>query len=239
MPEFEPWFCVLMSLAGMCARRRSNFLLSRQEKVTKEKATLLSVTPSLRYGATCGARSRGALRNSLRAARSVRTNAASQFTKHGRSDAHATPAPALLGTGRRAPATRAIASLGPAFAARSACALGAERSDGPYRFHPLLAAPGAGGLRGGRRVVARLLRELTRCVCPNGAPQARSELRSAPRKPAAPGLPLRAAKGPQTAGRLFFGNFLFAQKESYCAAGRTSRPATFKRTAEAKGAAQP
>ena len=31
----------------MCARRRSNFLLSRQEKVTKEKATLLCVTPAL------------------------------------------------------------------------------------------------------------------------------------------------------------------------------------------------
>lgn len=28
----------------MCARRRSNFLLRRQEKVTKEKATPLSVT---------------------------------------------------------------------------------------------------------------------------------------------------------------------------------------------------
>ena len=42
--------------AGMYARRRSNFLLRRQEKVTKEKATPLSVSPSLRYGATCGAR---------------------------------------------------------------------------------------------------------------------------------------------------------------------------------------
>jgi len=30
----------------MCARRRSNFLLSRQEKVTKEKATPLPVSPS-------------------------------------------------------------------------------------------------------------------------------------------------------------------------------------------------
>ncbi len=30
-------------------------LLRRQEKVTKEKATPLSVSPSLRYGATCGA----------------------------------------------------------------------------------------------------------------------------------------------------------------------------------------
>lgn len=40
----------------MCARRRSNFLSRRRKKVTKERATPLSVTPTLRYGATCGAR---------------------------------------------------------------------------------------------------------------------------------------------------------------------------------------
>ena len=49
--------------AGMCARRRSNLSLASppvagREKVTKEKATPLSVSPSLRYGATCGARFR-------------------------------------------------------------------------------------------------------------------------------------------------------------------------------------
>ena len=47
--------------AGECARRRSNFLLLRHrmagpKKVTKEKATPLSASPALRYGATCGAR---------------------------------------------------------------------------------------------------------------------------------------------------------------------------------------
>ena len=36
-----------MWLAGMCARRRSPFLLLRQKKGTKEKTTLLSV--SLRF----------------------------------------------------------------------------------------------------------------------------------------------------------------------------------------------
>ena len=41
-------------------RRATYFLLLRQKKVSKEKATPLSATPSLRYGATCGARvSRG------------------------------------------------------------------------------------------------------------------------------------------------------------------------------------
>jgi hypothetical protein len=37
---------VLRAGAGVCARRRSNFLLLRQEKVTKEKATLLCATPA-------------------------------------------------------------------------------------------------------------------------------------------------------------------------------------------------
>ena len=34
-------------------RRATHFLLLRQEKVSKEKATQLSATPALRYGATC------------------------------------------------------------------------------------------------------------------------------------------------------------------------------------------
>ena len=41
-------------------RRATYFLLLRQKNVSKEKATPLSATPALRYGATCGARgSRG------------------------------------------------------------------------------------------------------------------------------------------------------------------------------------
>ena len=75
------------------ARHASNFLSRRRKKVTKERATLLSATPSLRYGATWGARSRGAPWNSLCAARAARTTTASQLTKHARSDAHATPQP--------------------------------------------------------------------------------------------------------------------------------------------------
>ena len=43
-------------LAGGCPAA-SNFLLRRQKKVTKEKATRLSATPPFRCGATCGARS--------------------------------------------------------------------------------------------------------------------------------------------------------------------------------------
>ena len=90
----------------------------------------------------------------------------------------------------------------------------AERSDGPCGlrvFNPLLAAPAAGCLRGGMRAPARMLRELTRRVCPNGAPQARSELCGEPRKRPAPGLPRSDAQGSQTEGRLSFAYFSLAK----------------------------
>ena len=84
-------------------------------------------------------------------------------------------------------------------------------------FNPLLAAPAAGCLRGGMRVGARMLRELTRRVCPNGAPQARSELCGEPRKRPAAGLPRSEAQGSQTEGRLFFGDFLLAKQKKVTA----------------------
>ena len=207
----------------MCARRRSNFLLRRQEKVTKEKATLLRASPSLRYGATCDARSGGAPQNSLRAARSVQTAAASQCTKCVCPSAHArTPCPALLGTRRREPgertSIRAIAALGPVSRAQAPRAAKARPSAAMARVDvrlskPLLAAPAAGRLRGGTRVGARVLRELTRRGCLNEAATQRSEFHGAPRNRHAAGLPLRTAKGSQTGGRLFFGDFLLAKQK--------------------------
>ena len=155
--------------AGMSPRRASPFLLGRQKKGTKEKATLLSVTPSLRYGATWGARSRGAPQNSLRAGRSAQTTAVSQFTKHARSDAHATPRPARprriqkgtrgadIHTGHCFAALRSAPTRG---RKRHALRRRAERSDGPCGC---LAVPppcwlrlrrgGWGGGRGGGGVV--------------------------------------------------------------------------------------
>ncbi len=207
----------------MCARRRSNFLLRRQEKVTKEKATLLRASPSLRYGATCDARSGGAPQNSLRAARSVQTAAASQCTKCVCPSAHArTPCPALLGTRRREPgertSIRAIAALGPVSRAQAPRAAQTGPSAAMARVDvrlskPLLAAPAAGRLRGGTRVGARVLRELTRRGCLNEAATQRSEFHGAPRNRHAAGLPLRTAKGSQTGGRLFFGDFLLAKQK--------------------------
>ena len=97
-----------------------------------------SATPSLRCGANlrrggCGVR-RGT-RFALACA--ARTTTASQFTKHARSDARATPQPPRRRRSQQGfehpnsrTAPRAIAALGPAFAGASAtrCASGAERS---------------------------------------------------------------------------------------------------------------
>ena len=51
--------------AGMCARQRSHFLLLRQEKVTKEKASRIR-RPSLRYGHAALLGAAGVWLNSLR-----------------------------------------------------------------------------------------------------------------------------------------------------------------------------
>ena len=88
--------------------------------------------------------------------------------------------------------------------------------------HPLLAAPAAGRLRGGMGAFARMLRDLTRRVCPNAAAQQRSELCGAPRKRPAAGLPRR---GRRLQGRLSFGYFSLAkQRTSTSPAGARPGP---------------
>ncbi|PTT35267.1 hypothetical protein DBR23_24070 [Acidovorax sp. HMWF018] len=83
------------------ARQARYFSLLRQRKVPKRKATPLSASPALRYGATCGARGRGALRNSLRA-RALRSNSRSESVHEARVSCgtRTTPPAALLGASR-------------------------------------------------------------------------------------------------------------------------------------------
>ena len=208
----------------MCARRRSNFLLSRQEKVTKEKATLLCV--SLRC-ATGNLRCSGrgcAAELTARLQRSVQTTAASQCTKCVCPTAHArTPCPALLGTHRREPATghphgpslrsapsaraqapRAALSRPNAAMARSAFWLLAF---GFWAAHPLLAAPAAGCLRGGMGAFARMLRHLTSRGYPSGARSAKRVPRRTPQTPRRRFAP----QGSQTAGSPFFCLLFFGE----------------------------
>jgi hypothetical protein len=122
--------------AGECARRRSNFLLLRHrvagpKKVTKEKAT-----PSLRplrgaKGQTCVGTVVGcAVELALLLRSAARTATASQMTKHGRFDAHATPQPPRRRRSHRGgvkqpniqTAFRVVAALDLIGPARSACA---------------------------------------------------------------------------------------------------------------------
>jgi hypothetical protein len=223
------------SLRGAClggglrpgvARHASPFLLGRQKKGTKEKATLLSATPSLRYGATWGARSRGAPQNSLRAG-ALRSNNCGESDPGARALRRAChPVPCAPqahtegnpGSGHPHGPLLRCAALGRAVAARGACAResGAEQSDGPcgcLAVHPLLAAPAAGRLRGGMGALAPMLRDLTRRGCPSGAAQQQSEFHGAPRNRPAAGLPRSEAQGSQTGGRLFFAYFLLAKQK--------------------------
>ncbi len=216
----------------MCARRRSNFLLSRQEKVTKEKATLLCA--SLRCAAgnlRCSVR--GCHRRTRCAPAALRSNNCGESVHEVRMSfgtrTHPLPCAsrhAQKGTQRTS--IRAIALLGPVCAARGACARemgpseamarGAVRLLAVRLSNPLLAAPAAGLLRGGTRVGARVLRELTRRGCPSGAAQQQSEFHGAPRNRHDAGLPLRTAKGSQTGGRLSFAYFSLAKQR------KVSRP---------------
>ena len=128
--------------------------------------------------------------------------------------------------------TRAIASLRcarPPFRGRKRLALRkpgrAQRwPEGLFGGPPLLAAPAAGRLRGGTRVGARVLRELTRRGCLNEAASQRSEFHGAPRNRHDAGLPRSEAQGSQTGGRLFFGDFLLAKQKKVTRTPGDSRP---------------
>ena len=206
--------------AGECARRRSNFLLLRQKKVTKEKATPLSASPALRYGATCGARGQGALRNSLRACgaplkQPQRVSSRSACVlRHTRHPARCVPRRIQRGWGTDIHTGHRFARPRFTGASASRCADWVERSEDPCGCSavlgcpPPVAAPAAGRLRGGMGVEAPMLRHLTRRGCPSGAAQQQSEFHGAPRNRTAAGLPRSAAKGSQTGGRLLLPSFL-------------------------------
>ena len=219
-----------MSLAGSRPGGRPPFLLV-QERRQRTRPQVCDPFAALR-GKPVAGRLRGAPWNSLRAARSVQTTAANQFTMHARFDAHAHPAsapPQAQPQGVNSP-IRAIAALGPASASR--CADEAERSDGSYcwvPFWPCREAQGAGRAcaEGHTPSWSDLPRLFERSA------SARSEFRGTPRA-RAPQVARSASEGTRTAGSPFLCSLSFGEaKESECAAGRTSRPATSKRRATA------
>ncbi len=230
------------SLAGMCARRRTYFLLRRQKKVGKEKATPLTVSLRCASGnLRCSGLGRCCGTHCAPCGRSVQTTAASQSTLHG----HAAlpmpaPGPALLGTARGAlKSTRAIAALGPwdphptppfepgagsLPQAGEAMRGWAERSDGLYVYIPLwlrLRREACGVARAAQH--ARASWSDSRGMSERSAQRAASS--TAHPASLAPQVCLRsAAKEVADLGALSFAYFSCAYKKSRCAAGRISRP---------------
>ena len=192
----------------------SVFLLLRQKKGTKEKATLHAA--SLRFAAGnlrcsclgCAAELTSRLR------RSVQTTAASQFTMRVCPAAHAPPHALRSsahpeGRGAEHPHGPSLRSAQPARRAAPAPANGGRAQRWPVRLfgcsavHPCWLRLRRGGCGVSMRASARMLRELTRRSCLNGAATQRSEFCGAPRKRPAAGLPRSAAQGSQTGGSPF------------------------------------
>ena len=135
----------VMAEAGSRPGGRGTFLCFAKEKYPKERRPPVCDPFAVRSGKPASCRLRGAPWNLLCAARAARTSTASQFTRHGRCDAHAHPTTAPpqaqpAGVGAEHPnsrtSIRAIAALGPVCAARGACARetgpsAAQRSNGP------------------------------------------------------------------------------------------------------------
>jgi hypothetical protein len=128
------------------------------ERKEPKKGRPYTLRPFASLRATCGARSWGVPQNSLRACgapfRQLRQVSSRSVCPA--AHAHPTPcAPRRILKGWERTSTRAIASLGPARAARGACAREMRPSEAMARVavrmfgsHPLLAAPAAGRLRG-------------------------------------------------------------------------------------------
>ena len=221
--------------AGLSPRRARYFSLLRQRKVPKRKAT-----PSLRplrfaTGQTCVVSVAGcaveltALRCSF-----VQTSTASQSTKHGRCDAHATPQPPRrrrsqqgwdIRTAEQPTSIRAIAALGIVSRAQAPRAPQAGPSEAKARGDVWFPTPlwmRRGAQRAGWRVCRRThaLRELTRCGCLSGARQ-RAASSAAHTAREHRRLPRSEAQGTQTAGSPFFWVLFFGEaKKSTSRAGR-------------------
>ena len=235
MPEALALMNSLLGLsagAGLSPRRARYFSLLRQRKVPKRKAT-----PSLRplrgaKGQTCvGAVAGCAVELTALRCSFVQTSTASQCTKHARSDARATPQPPRRRrsqqggdsrTAEQPTSVRAIASLGPDFAARGACAREMGPSAAMARVDVLLPVPlwmrrGAQGLADqGSRVSER---------------RAAARVERDPAKPEHRRLPRSEAQGTQTVGSPFFWVLFFGEaKKSTSHAGRLPASALNKGT---------
>ncbi len=181
--------------AGVCARRRSNFLLGRQKKVTKEKATLQPASLRFAAGNLRCSRPAGSRSNSLHCVALRQSRALIRWPL--RSSAHPEGHPGighphgpLL---RSAPNARALRAA----AARPSNAMArvAVWMFGCSAPNPLLAAPASGRLRGehARRSAHASLTD-SPWLSERRAP-AQSEFHGAPRNRPDAGCPFATRRG--------------------------------------------
>jgi hypothetical protein len=212
--------------AGCSPRRARHFSLLRQRKVPKRKAT-----PSLRplrcaTGQTCGGALAGcAVELALLLRSAAQTATASQITKHGRFDAHATPQPPRRRRSQQGvnsqTAIRVFAALDPARAAPCSRSLRAqqraERSNGPngcLAAHPLCMRRGA-----------------QRPADQGSRLSERSEFERDPAGREHRRLPGAKRRDADSGVAFLLGTFLWRSKEKYLACRGETRPATSKQPA--------
>ena len=182
--------------ARICARRRTHFLLFRQKKVSQEKATPRSATLRWRSGQPASARLRRVPRNSLRAG-ALRSDSRGTRRKH-------PAAGAAQGDGRPDTGHRCARPRVPGSRIRSRTRSRFQLPSGRAETHSAW---------GRRAPQDARLHDLTCRVCPNGAPQARSEFRGTPRARASQVAPERSAGDADSRVAFLLGSFLWRSKE--------------------------
>ena len=210
--------------AGSRPGGRGTFLCFAKEKYPKERRPPVCDPFAVRRGKPAAGRLRGAPWNSLCAARAARTATASQFTKHGRFDAHATPQPprrrrSQQGWGAKHPTAEqphgpSLRSAAPAQRVALAPASWGRAQQRPvWMFCP----PCPCGCAEERRVWRIRAR-----VCLSGAQ--RRELSETPPHPSTAGCPVAKRRGRRQRGRLSFGYFSLAKQRKVPRLPGDSRP---------------
>ncbi|PJI96942.1 hypothetical protein CLU85_1699 [Acidovorax sp. 69] len=196
--------------AGVCARRRSGFLLLRQKKVTKEKATLHAASPHALAGARGNlrcSRPAGSRSNSLHCVALKQSRALIRWPL--RSSAHPEGNP----PGSDIHAGHCFAALHSAPNARALRAATARPSEAMARVgvqvfgfsapHPCWLRLRRGGCGVSMGALAPMPCYLARRGCPSGAAQQQSEFHGAPRNRPDAGLPPHAPRGGRRLGVAF------------------------------------
>ncbi len=219
----------LRAEAGVCARRRSNFLLPRQKKVTKEKATLQAASLRCAAGNLRCSRPAGSRSNSLHCVALRQSRALIRWPL--RSSAHPEGNP---GCGHPHGPLLRCAALGPLSRAQAPRAAQPGPSEAMARWlfgcwmfgcpTPCWLRLRRGGCGVSMGVEAPMLRALTRRGCPSGARSAKRVPRRTPQPTRRRFAPERSA-GVADWGSPFFCLLFFGEaKKSESPAGATTRP---------------